>query len=215
MIQNRLNSEPILAISIKKETLIIFYAHKLLFLQLESTPMNFIDWIIIILTGLGVAKGFLDGLVRQLVSLSGLILGTWVAIHYSSAAAVFLQKVHEFPEYVWKPLSFLLPFLVTLLLGNLLATIVQRLLSEIGLGPLNHVAGAVFGGMKTVLLLSLILNLLHLFDRNNRLIKTSTLEQSYCYTPVLKVAPALFPYLQKYFKYERDEDPETKNEVIV
>ncbi len=97
--------------------------------------MNYIDWIVIILVGLGLAKGLLEGLVRQLVSLMGLILGTWVAIHYADVAALFLHKVHDFPEYVWKPLSFFLPFIIVLLLGNLLATIIQRLLSEIGLGP--------------------------------------------------------------------------------
>lgn len=177
--------------------------------------MNFIDWVIIILVGLGLAKGLLEGLVRQLVSLMGLILGTWVAIHYADVAALFLQKVHDFPEYVWKPLSFFLPFIVVLLLGNLLATIIQRLLSEIGLGPLNHVAGAVFGGMKSVLLLSIAFNLLQLFDRNNRLIKETTKEESICYFPVLKITPAIFPYLQKYFRYEKDPEPETEKEALV
>ncbi|MDP4269609.1 MAG: CvpA family protein [Bacteroidota bacterium] len=170
--------------------------------------MNFIDWIIIILVGLGVAKGFLEGLVRQLVSLMGLVFGTWVAIHYADAAAVFLQKVHEFPEFVWKPLSFFLPFIVTLLVGNLIATIIQRILAGIGLGPLNQIAGAVFGGLKSALLLSILFNLLQLFDRNNRLIKSSTKEESFTYYPVVKVAPTIFPYLQKYFKYEKDSEQE-------
>lgn len=177
--------------------------------------MNFIDWLIIILVGLGLAKGLLEGLVRQLVSLMGIILGTWVAIHYADMAAVFLQEIHDFPEYVWKPLSFFLPFIVVLLFGNLLATIIQRLLSEIGLGPLNHVAGAVFGGMKAILLLSIAFNLLQLFDRNSRIIKESTKEESFSYHPVLKVAPAIFPYLQKYFKYEKDAEPEARNEELV
>ena len=135
--------------------------------------MNFIDWIIIILVGLGVTKGFLEGLVRQLVSLMGLVFGTWVAIHYADAAAVFLQKVHEFPEFVWKPLSFFLPFIVTLLLGNLIATIIQRILAGIGLGPLNQIAGAVFGGLKSALLLSILFNLLQLFDRRRAIWITS------------------------------------------
>ena len=177
--------------------------------------MNFIDWLIFILVGLGLAKGLLEGLVRQLVSLMGLILGTWVAIHYADVAGVFLKEIHDFPEYVWKPLSFFLPFIVILLLGNLLATIIQRLLSEIGLGPLNHVAGAIFGGMKAILLISIALNLLQLFDRNNRIIKETTKDESLSYRPVQKIAPAIFPYLQKYFKYDKDPEPEAKNEVLV
>lgn len=176
--------------------------------------MNFIDWIIIVLVGIGMIKGLLDGLVRQLVSLMGIIAGSWVAIQYADATATFLQKVHDFPEYIWKPLSFFLPFILVLILGNLLATIIQKLLAEIGLGPLNHVAGAVFGGLKAILLISVALNLFQMIDGGNRIIKSSKKSESIAFYPVLRVSPALLPYLQKYFRPEKDIDTKEKKEIV-
>jgi membrane protein required for colicin V production len=176
--------------------------------------MNFIDWIIIVLVGIGLTRGLLDGLVKQLVSLVGIIIGSWVAISYADATAAFLQRVHDFPEYIWKPLSFFIPFIIVIILANLLATIFQKLLSEIGLGPLNHVAGAVFGALKAILLLSVVLNLFQMVDSGNRIIKASTKSESIGFYPVLKVSPATLPYLQKYFKQEKEIDPKEKKEIV-
>lgn len=176
--------------------------------------MNFLDWIIIILIGVGVVKGLSDGLVRQIVSVTGIILGTWIAIKYADAAGKFLLQLYEFPEYVWKPLSFLLPFVLVIIAGNLLATIFQKLLSEIGLGPINHVGGALFGGIKFILLVSVLLNLFQFFDKNNRIIKAPAKSASWTYYPVLKVAPTIFPYMQKYFNHEKEINIVDKKEEV-
>ena len=176
--------------------------------------MNFIDWIILILVGIGMVKGLTDGLVRQLVSLAGIILGSWVAIHYADFTAKFLLKIYDFPTYIWKPLSFFIPFIIVLILANLLATIFQKVLSGIGLGPLNHVAGAVFGGIKFVLIISIAINLFQQLDNNNRIIKSTTKSDSISYYPILKVSPTIFPYLQKYFKQEKEIEINDKKEVV-
>lgn len=176
--------------------------------------MNFIDWIIFILIGIGMVKGLTDGLVRQLVSLAGIILGTWVAIHYADFTAKFLLRVYDFPVYIWKPLSFFIPFIAMLIAANLLATIFQKVLSGIGLGPLNHVAGAVFGGIKFVLIISIALNLFQQLDSSNRIVKSTTKSNSISFYPVLKVSTTIFPYLQKYFMQEKEIEIKDKKEVV-
>lgn len=176
--------------------------------------MNFIDWIIFILIGIGMVKGLTDGLVRQLVSLAGIILGTWVAIHYADFTAKFLLRVYDFPVYIWKPLSFFIPFIAMLIAANLLATIFQKVLSGIGLGPLNHVAGAVFGGIKFVLIISIALNLFQQLDSSNRVVKSTTKSNSISFYPVLKVSTTIFPYLQKYFMQEKEIEIKDKKEVV-
>lgn len=176
--------------------------------------MNFIDWGIIGLMCIGLAKGLMDGLVRQLVSLAGIILGAYAAIHYAEFTATFLRRVYDFPEYVWKPLSFFIPFITVLILGNLLATIVQKLLSGIGLGPLNHVAGAIFGALKALLLLSIALNLFQMIDGHNRILKSTSKTESIGYYPIVKISPAILPFLQKYFHQENEIDLKEKKEVV-
>lgn len=176
--------------------------------------MNFIDWIILVLVGVGMVKGLTDGLVRQLVSLTGIILGSWIAINYADVTAKFLLTLYDFPVYIWKPLSFFIPFIAIIILANLLATIFQKVLSEIGLGPLNHVAGAVFGGIKFILIISIALNLFQQLDSNNRLIKSTTKNESISFYPVLKVSPTIFPYLQKYFKQEKEIEIKDKKEIV-
>lgn len=176
--------------------------------------MNFIDWILFVLIGIGAVKGLADGLVRQLVSLAGIVVGSWVAIHYADVAAKFLLTLYDFPSYIWKPLSFFIPFIAIIILANLLATIFQKVLTGIGLGPLNHVAGAVFGGIKFILIISIALNLFQQFDSNNRFIKSTTKSESVSYYPLLKVSPTIFPYLQNYFHQEKEIERKDKKEVV-
>jgi membrane protein required for colicin V production len=176
--------------------------------------MNYLDWILFILIGIGMVKGLTDGLVRQLISLAGIIVGSWVAIKYADVAAKFLLTLYDFPVYVWKPLAFFILFITIIILANLLATIFQKVLDGIGLGPLNHVAGAIFGGIKFVLIISIALNLFQLFDKNNRIIKSVSKSESISYYPLLKVSPTIFPYLQNYFHQEKEIEIKDKKEVV-
>lgn len=176
--------------------------------------MNFIDWIILILVGIGVVKGLTDGLVRQLISLAGIIIGSWVAINYADWMAKFLLTLYDFPVYIWKPLSFFILFIAIIVLANLLATIFQKVLSGIGLGPLNHVAGAVFGGIKFILIISIALNLFQQLDCNNRLIKSGTKSDSASYYPLLKVSTTILPYLKNYFIQEKEIEIKDKKEEV-
>ena len=52
--------------------------------------MNWIDFVIIILLVFGLARGYINGFVKELASLLALILGIWGAIKFSTWTAARL-----------------------------------------------------------------------------------------------------------------------------
>ena len=107
--------------------------------------MNFVA-ILIWLTLAGfIVKGFMKGLVRQVCSLLGLLIGGWAALKYYPFVAEASRHLIHLPPRVATSLSFLFIFLVVGLLffflGHLLTVIFKIML----LGGVNRVGGVVLG----------------------------------------------------------------------
>ena len=121
--------------------------------------MNLVD-ILIWLTLAGfVVKGFMKGLVRQVCSLLGLLIGGWAAIKYYHFVAEASRHLIQLPPKVAAALSFLCIFLVVGLLfyflGHLLTVIFKIML----LGGVNRVGGVVLGLLEGAFVLCLVLYL--------------------------------------------------------
>jgi membrane protein required for colicin V production len=57
--------------------------------------MNWIDLVIIIILGIALVNGFINGLVREVASLAALILGIWGAIRFSGFTAARLYDFFD------------------------------------------------------------------------------------------------------------------------
>jgi len=157
--------------------------------------MNYIDFIIIILLVFGVARGFTDGLVRELASLLALILGIWGAIKFSAFTAGRLYDYFDMTGQYVGIIAFLITFIVIVIIIHFIGMIVDRFVDAISLGFLNRILGMVFGIFKTALILSVIFVVLNAIDTRHPFLPKARIEQSRLYNPIADIAPAIFPII--------------------
>jgi len=157
--------------------------------------MNYIDFIIIILLVFGVARGFTDGLIRELASLLALILGIWGAIKFSAFTAGRLYDYFDMSGRYVGIIAFLITFIIIVIIIHFIGMIVDRFVNAISLGFLNRVLGMVFGLFKTALILSVIFVVLNAFDAKHQFLPKTRIEQSRLYNPIADIATAIFPII--------------------
>jgi len=138
-------------------------------------------------------KGFRNGLIIELASLAALILGIYIALHFSFYAEEYLRENFEVAEKYIYIISFAITFLIVAVLVYLVGKIIHKLVSIVALGILNRVAGGIFGFLKAALVLSIILYFLNGFDPG--ILKAEVKEKSYLYSPVESIVPMIIPRL--------------------
>ena len=121
--------------------------------------MNLIDILIWIVLLVFVIKGFMKGLVREVCSLLGLVIGGWAAFKYYPYLAESLRSLIRIPQPVALALSFLLVFLVLGLLFYLFGHLITVVFKIMLLGGVNRIGGVVFGLLEGAFLLCMLLYL--------------------------------------------------------
>jgi len=120
--------------------------------------MNLVDVLIwLVLLGF-VVKGFTRGLVRQVCSLLGFLVGGWAALKYHPALVESSRHIIHLPATVATILSFICILLVVGLLFILLGHLLTVLLNIILLGGVNRIGGVLLGFFEGALVLSLVLS---------------------------------------------------------
>lgn len=119
--------------------------------------MNLVDILIwLILTGF-VVKGFTKGLVRQICSLTGFLVGGWAAIKYHLYLAEASRHIIQLPHYLATILSFILIFLVIGLLFFFLGHILTIMFRIVLLGGVNRIGGVALGFLEGAFIVCLSL----------------------------------------------------------
>jgi membrane protein required for colicin V production len=113
-----------------------------------------LDWIFATVLLLSVVLGAWRGLVFEVLSVL-----SWV-VAFVLAQWLALDVAHYLPmggssDMVRYGAGFLLVFIATVMLGGLLAALLKKLMSSVGLRPVDRVLGAGFGALRGVLLLLL------------------------------------------------------------
>ena len=85
-------------------------------------------------------------------------------------------------------LAFALTFLAVIIIVSLLAKVFTGVADFASLGWVNTILGGIFGLLKTILILSVFLNLLQKINFDYTVVSKGTIENSKLYTPVQKVS---------------------------
>lgn len=157
--------------------------------------MNWIDFVIIVLLVFGLARGFIDGFVKELASLLALILGIWGAIKFSAFTAERLYDYFDMTGRYVGIISFLVTFIIIVIIIHFIGILVDKFVKTLSLGFLNRLLGIVFGVFKTALILSVIFVVFNAIDAKHRFLPRETIEQSKFYNPIADIAPMLFPLI--------------------
>lgn len=157
--------------------------------------MNWIDFVIIVLLVFGLARGFTDGFVKELASLLALIIGIWGAIKFSAFTAGKLYDYFDMTGKYVGIISFLITFIIIVIIIHFLGILVDRFVDTLSLGFLNRLLGLVFGVFKTALILSVIFVVLNAIDAKHKFLPREAIERSKFYNPIADIAPVLFPVI--------------------
>ena len=167
--------------------------------------MNYFDYILIVPVLYGLYRGFTKGLVLELASLMALVAGIYGAMHFSSITFGYLSEVLEVEAAYLQLASYGLTFLLIVLVITLTGKILTMLVKLVALGFVNRLMGAVFGGIKALLILSV---LLMFFDRINNqfgIVKDEVVNASILYSPILTQSQAIYPSILEGFEKKKEE----------
>jgi len=175
--------------------------------------MNWIDLIIVVLLILSIIGGFTNGLVKEVASLAGLILGIWGAIKFSSFTAAKLYEWFDMTGQFVGIIAFIVTFGIIVVIIHFIGIIADKLIDAIALGFLNRILGMVFGFIKSVLILSVIFCVLNAIDARRHFLPREAIEGSRFYNPVSDIAPAIFPIIgegnfnQSFDRFKKKPEP--------
>jgi len=135
---------------------------------------NWLDWILAAIVVASVATAFLEGFIRELISLASVVVGLIVAVLGYNRAALWFQDLTSSHE-VALGVGFLALFLGTLAMGALVSLVARKLIKVAGLQWFDRLLGGVFGLVRGVLVDSIVLMAMLAFSIKPEAVLRSTL----------------------------------------
>jgi membrane protein required for colicin V production len=118
--------------------------------------MTVFDYTVLVIIGISILISLMRGAVREILSLLGWVLAFYVARTYAFQVVPLLP--YGIPSEKLKMLAaFIIVFLSVLLITSLIAIALSGLLKEIGLGWLNRLLGGVFGFLRGLLVVTVLM----------------------------------------------------------
>jgi len=157
--------------------------------------MNFFDVLVLGFLALFVINGFRKGFIISLATLAALILGIYLAVHFSNFLSDLLQQNFH-PSRTWLPiLSFTGTFLIVVILALLVAKVMEKIIDLVGMGFLNKLGGALLGFVKGLLVASILLYILYGIDKKQKWITPEDRKGSFTMNNVESVFPHIMSIL--------------------
>ena len=149
--------------------------------------MNLIDSICLIILIYGSYKGFKNGIVGELLSFLGILLGIYLSKTYYPIVDEYLATIFDSTNQLVSLISVILIFSVTIILTKILSKVITKALNVLALGLLNKLIGSIFGLLKYLLILCIIT---FIFSKANDvfvLIETNKIEKTQIFSKIQKI----------------------------
>lgn len=157
--------------------------------------MSTIDIIILAVCGAAIVWGLIRGLITQLASLGGLVLGIIACRLFGAQTAPVMMQLlpgtfHS--EQAARIAGSVLLFILVYLTVGLIASLARKLTRALMLGWLDHLLGALAALLKWLVALSIVLNLWKIVAPGSSLLHGSRLMDGELLPAILNLAPRLF-----------------------
>lgn len=163
--------------------------------------MNVLDIIMAIPLCYFIWKGYRKGVIFEIASLAGLVLGVFAAIRFSKMVAVWVGLKGDSTMLV----AFFITFVAVVILSLLAGKVVEGFVKLVRVGFLNNLLGSVAGLLKCVCILSVLLYYVTILDFNQVVLTQEVKTESAFYKPVNKVGNHLIGGLKHYVNEHRSE----------
>ncbi|HAW51200.1 MAG TPA: colicin V production protein [Flavobacteriales bacterium] len=164
--------------------------------------MNYLDIIIAIPLLWGAYNGFRKGLIIEVASLIALVAGIYGAIEFSYYISDILAQYVDWSARIMQMASFCLTFLMIVIVVHLIARGIQKIAKLAALGGLNRFLGVVFGILKYLVIVSVLVYLTNSVNNRYRFIKSETLEKSLLFDPLVSLTRGIYPNVEQYIGME-------------
>lgn len=174
--------------------------------------MTGLDIVICIFLIIAAFKGYSNGFLKELASLAAIIAGAYGAFYFSEYLQGFIARIYNFSEEFLIVVSFAVTFLIIVIVINIIANILTKIADFAMLGFLNKLLGALFGVIKRILVIGVILMLLNIYGDRIALISEKNKEESVLYHPITAISIFLFPPIIEEINKNYEKLMEQKNE---
>lgn len=123
----------------------------------EMTNAGLVSIALAIVVLIGVVMGYRRGFVRQVLELAGLLGALLLGIFFASFAATFMAGKLNIPYTPALVVSFLVVFLVALLLFRFIAVAMQRVIGWTMLGWVDRLTGSLLGLLVGMIVASVLI----------------------------------------------------------
>lgn len=158
--------------------------------------MNNLDYAILIVAGLFFLLGLYWGLIRQVLSIAGLVVGVVVAGRYGPEVGAWLSSFLADPLLAGA-IGFLGVLLLVSAAASLIASLLRIFVGLLFLGWLDHLLGALLGLVQAALAASVVLVAMVAFPLAGW---SSALERSALAGPLLRVGSVFSGVLPEFFQ---------------
>ncbi|HHV84864.1 MAG TPA: CvpA family protein [Petrimonas sp.] len=159
--------------------------------------LNWFDLLVLIFLIVAFINGYRKGLVTMLVGLVTVILAAVFAGKLADTLLPHIQKMFGSSPQVATVLSYVAAFVAIGAVVSIIGFLIQKLFESVNLNFINRILGSVVSIGTTVVVLSILLNLILMLDRKEKIIKPEIKQKSFFYERVRVAVPAIVPYLNK------------------
>lgn len=154
--------------------------------------MNKIDIILLIILAFGAVRGFMRGLIIEMASLLAIVVGIYGAIHFSFFTASLLEKIITTQRSTIEVVAFAITLIVLMLAVMFLAKLLTQMFNAAQLGFLNRLAGALFGLIKSAVIVGSLFVFLERTFQTEKWFSPSVLNSSLLYQPVKSISEVVY-----------------------
>ena len=160
--------------------------------------MIFLDIFIGLLLIVGLWNGLKNGLLIEISSILALIAGIFGAIHFSYIVGDYLSENMQWNESYINLASFIITLIVIMLAVKFAGKLLTKIADiTIILGLINKIAGAIFGLLRSAIILGAILAFFEKINARVGFIENEILQSSILYEPVKEIGEFFFSMVLK------------------
>ncbi len=169
--------------------------------------MNILDLLIAIPLGYLIFKGYKKGLVYELASLAGIIVGSLLAVRLANWFSALIGLDGEYAFLI----AFFIIFVAVVVLSLFAAKLVERFVKLMHVGVLNNLAGALFGLLKGACIVGVLLYYVAVIDLNEKVLTRNAKEVSMLYRPVERTGRKLVGRMDYYVAQRKQRHEQQEN----
>lgn len=158
--------------------------------------MNYLDILLFIPIIYAAWRGFKKGFIIELFTLLALLVGIYAGIHFSDMMSDILKEKLGLTSTYLPAISFTISFLGVGAMVFFGGKMLEKAIKVVALGPINKMAGLLFGALKMVFILSAAVVILESIDEKNDFFPQEQKDGSLLYHPIKQTSLSVIPGLK-------------------